>query len=467
MRADTGASAAPAIAGASQPARTRSTVNASGPGPGAPGSAFPDSEPHGSVTGGGYHVGGVELRHFSLQRYKGYARPAEVELAPLTILVGPNNSGKTALAQAVPLLAGGLAPSDGGGREPLPLVSCGIRHGETFEDLVTGRAVHGRLRLSITLGGEGGESSLSATVTNVEAPGRTSERQISDWGLRTNGREIAAERQGFGESSDYRISVPGKSPELQAIAWRGLLPKQPLELAEWIGPQVDALEAWAGGVRHLRCPRHLTSHFPAVERAPASMGADGSDAPLALAADDALRESVRDWYRKTFGVRIDVVAQGSYSDLVTGTPVRDDDVRIGQAGRGLSHVLPVVVTALSAHRAGSGVDIIEHPEAELHPAAHADIAELLLENLAGPSRPLIVETHSEMILLRARRWIAEGRLPAGHVLVYWVHTEPGRGSMLEKIRIRENGEMETWPDGVFIEGYEEILAIRRAARGKG
>ena len=149
-----------------------------------------------------YYVAGVELRHFSLERYKGYARRAEVELAPLTILVGPNNSGKTALAQAVPLLAGGLSPSDAYAREPLPLVSCGIRHGDTFEDLVTGRVVHGRLRLSITLGDENGESSLSATVTNVVAPGRTPERQISDWRLQSNDREIATERQGFGETSE-------------------------------------------------------------------------------------------------------------------------------------------------------------------------------------------------------------------------------------------------------------------------
>ena len=409
----------------------------------------------------------MELRHFSLERYKGYARRAEVELAPLTILVGPNNSGKTALAQAVPLLAGGLAPSDADAREPLPLESYGIRHGDTFEDLVTGRVVHGRLRLSITLRDESGESSLSATVTNVVAPGRTPERQISDWRLQSNGREITAERQGFGETPDYRIPVRGASPDLRPVVWRGLLPRQPDLLADWIGPQLDALETWAAGVRHLRCPRRLLpSPFRAAERAPASIGPDGRETPLALAADRELRESVRDWYRKTFGVRIDLVAQGRYFDLVTGTPLGNDDVRIGQAGRGLSHVLPVVVTALSARRAGPGVDIIEHPEAELHPAAHADIAELLLDNLAGSARPLIVETHSEMILLRARRWIAEGRLPAGHVLVYWVHTEPGRGSLLEKIRIRENGEMETWPDGVFIEDYEEILAIRRAARGK-
>ena len=157
--------------------------------------------------------------------------------------------------------------------------------------------------------------------------------------------------------------------------------------------------------------------------------------------------------------------KGVTFELVTGTPLGDDDVRIGQAGRGLAHVLPVAVTALTARRAGPGVDVIEHPEAELHPAAHADIAELLFENLSGPARPLIVETHSEMILLRARHWVAEGRLPAGQVLVYWVHAEPGRGSLLEKIGMRDNGEMETWPDGAFTEGYEEILAIRRAARG--
>jgi predicted ATPase len=123
--------------------------------------------------------------------------------------------------------------------------------------------------------------------------------------------------------------------------------------------------------------------------------------------------------------------------------------------------------ALTARAAGAGVDIIEHPEAELHPAAHGHLAELLLENLAGPARPLVVETHSEMVLLRARRWIAEGRLPAADVLIYWVHAEPRAGSILQKIRINKNGELDRWPDGVFIEDYEEILAIRRAARANG
>ena len=73
-----------------------------------------------------YHVVGMEFRRFGLKRYKGYAQQVDVDLAPLTILVGPNNAGKTALAQAIQLLAGGLAASDRDALEPLPLESGGL-----------------------------------------------------------------------------------------------------------------------------------------------------------------------------------------------------------------------------------------------------------------------------------------------------------------------------------------------------
>lgn len=410
----------------------------------------------------------MRLSKFSLRNYKGYAEHTEVDVAPLTILVGPNNAGKTALAQAIQLIAGGLAAPDDATREPLPLVSGGIRHGDTFEDLVTGRAVHGRLAVSVTLGEESGESVLDVTVGNTVEPRRPSERLVLEWRLQHDDRAVFAERRGYEASADYQISGTGGDPTSKRLDWRGLLPRNPEALAPWVGVCVHDSRRWATGVRHLRCPRRLgSSPFLAPEAAPASIGPDGRGAPLALAADDALRLSVRDWYGATFGVGIDVAAQGRYAELMTDTPVGAGSARMLQSGRGLSHVLPVAVTALSAHQAGAGVDVIEHPEAELHPAAHAHVAELLLDNLAGPARPMIVETHSAMLLLRARRWIAEGRLHAGDVLVYWIHAEPGRGSVVEKIAIRDDGEMERWPHGVFIEDYEEILAIRRAARRRG
>ena len=407
----------------------------------------------------------VELRKLIVERYKGYAQRAELELAPLTILVGSNNSGKTALAQAIQLLAGGMAPPGKDTSEPLPLESGGVRHGDTFADLVSGRAAHGWLYLSATFSDDGSDLTLSVTVRNVMTPSLPSERQVSDWRLSSGADDIALKRQDFARGSDYRASVSGTTEPPRQIAWGGLLPREPVDLAAWSDARVNALRAWGLGVRHLPCPRSLlASPFSIDEHPPTVLGPRGRDTPLALAADDELQDSVRDWYRNAFGVSIDIVAQGSYSELVVRAPGRDANVRLLQSGRGLAQVLPVVVTALTARNAGAGVDVIEHPEAELHPAAHADIAELLLANLPGTVRPMVIETHSEMLLLRARRWVAEARLAADAVLVYWVHAEPGRGSTLRKITINERGALDDWPTGVFIEDYEEVLAIRRAAR---
>jgi len=113
---------------------------------------------------------------------------------------------------------------------------------------------------------------------------------------------------------------------------------------------------------------------------------------------------------------------------------------------------------------GLGVDIIEHPSAELHPASHAHVADLLLSRIKNSLRPTVIETHSEMMLLRTRRRIAEGLVDPKDIIVYWVDNDQEDGSFLKKLEIDEYGQMSEWPSGVFIEDYEEIIAMRRAVR---
>lgn len=400
-----------------------------------------------------------------MNRYKGYGEPTTVEIAPLTILMGANNSGKTALARAIQLLAGSLTLSGDDTAEPLPLTCGGVRHGRVFEDLVTGRSAHGSLALSVVLAHGGCESSLAVTVQNVLKPFGPSERQISRWSLGSGGVRIEATRRDLSDHSPYAISVSGAEQGMYRMSWRGVLPKQPNQLPDWVEAQTDKIREWASGVRYLQCPRSFSASFSSMEESFLRVNeSKGQSIPRALVSDDDLKDAVRAWYRRVFGVSLDVEIDGSLYHLKVRSPGHDAKVLLSHSGGGLSQVLPVVVAALTANRAGPGVDIIEHPEAKLYPAAHAEVAELFLSSLSGSVRPVIVETHSEMVLLRARRWIAEGRLPSDHVLVYWVDTEPGNGAVLQKISINERGEMSTWPHGVFIEDYEEILAIRRAAR---
>ncbi len=410
----------------------------------------------------------MELRRLGFKRYKSFERETTVEIAPLTILVGANNSGKTALAQAIHLLSSNLSLPDGDNGEKLMLNSGGIRHGRTFEDLVTRRAAHGELSLSVVLGNGGLKTSLSVKVQNIVSKSKPSEskQQISCWSLNRGKDQFEVRKTSLDEQSPYKISISGVAQDEQQISWRGLLPGRSNQLPGWANEQVDAIRKWASGVRYLKCPRSFSSS--ALERSgPLSSEnyATGGIAPWILAADDALQDSVGRWYRDVFGVNLDIERQGSYFDLTAGSHAYGTKVSLEQSGAGLAQVLPVAVTALTARQEGPGVDIVEHPEADLHPAAHASVAELLLSNLPGSERPVIIETHSEMILLRARRWIAEKKLPADHVLVYWIDTKPDRGSILQKITITDKGEMSSWPEGVFIEDYEEVLAIRRAVRG--
>ena len=167
-------------------------------------------------------------------------------------------------------------------------------------------------------------------------------------------------------------------------------------------------------------------------------------------------------------MRVEVRQQGDISLVEVREEGARTSVAISQAGQGLSQVLPVAVQCITAHEQGPGVDIIEHPEAELHPSAHASIADLLIDHLPGRVRPAIIETHSEVLLLRIRHRVAQGRLDPEDVMIYWVYRDEEIGSAaLRPVKITPAGEVTDWPEGVFLENYEEVVAIRQAARQRG
>lgn len=84
------------------------------------------------------------ITSLTVERYKLYERACTLELRPLTLLIGSNNAGKSALARALPLVLGALARGVAD-EQVLPLESFGLTHGRSFEDLITDRAVHGHI----------------------------------------------------------------------------------------------------------------------------------------------------------------------------------------------------------------------------------------------------------------------------------------------------------------------------------
>ncbi|MCP3997238.1 MAG: DUF3696 domain-containing protein, partial [bacterium] len=171
------------------------------------------------------------------------------------------------------------------------------------------------------------------------------------------------------------------------------------------------------------------------------------------------------WYRENldgWSVELDESFKGFECQLRRAS----SSVRFADSGEGMSQEL------LYDHRVrdnGSRFDIVEHPELHLHPAAHAGLADLYIDSAAAcTGLRILVETHSENFILRLRRRIAEGKIDAGKVALYWVEELPrGQGSAIRMIEVLPDGTVSDWPAGVFSETYDEVRAIRRAVRATG
>jgi predicted ATPase len=115
--------------------------------------------------------------------------------------------------------------------------------------------------------------------------------------------------------------------------------------------------------------------------------------------------------------------------------------------------------------------LIEQPELHLHPRLQAELADVFIDAVCrGDDRPvgLILETHSEHLLLRLMRRIREtsrGTLPEeipplrpeDVSIIYVQPTE--NGSVPLVMDLDEDGELLTaWPNGFFEEGFRERFA---------
>ncbi|HEY3868282.1 MAG TPA: DUF3696 domain-containing protein, partial [Actinocrinis sp.] len=202
------------------------------------------------------------------------------------------------------------------------------------------------------------------------------------------------------------------------------------------------------------------------------VGTAGQNAPAALARNalvahgGILGQLNQDISSLLPGWEIDVVEEGSRFSIWLSKPAEGLKVNLADAGAGVAQVLPLFVQRAldSGLQPALGLDIleiIEQPELHLHPAAHADLADLYVNAVERQHARFIIETHSETMILRFRRRIAEGRLNADKVALYFVEST-GSGSSVRRINIDERGNLDYWPEGVFSEDYRELLGLTAA-----
>ena len=98
---------------------------------------------------------------------------------------------------------------------------------------------------------------------------------------------------------------------------------------------------------------------------------------------------------------------------------------LSDIGFGVSQVLPVVTMLMSAPE--GSIILLELPELHLHPNAQAGLADLLLDVAEKRNFQLIVESHSEHIVRRLQRRLAEAESAFArpeHVKMYYCQPAP-------------------------------------------
>lgn len=173
---------------------------------------------------------------------------------------------------------------------------------------------------------------------------------------------------------------------------------------------------------------------------------------------------VNEWMKR-FGLNVKVK---EFKDVIHKIKVRQNslDLDLPDVGFGVSQILPILIDGVLFR--DDTTTIMEQPEIHLHPKMQAELADFFIKVVANnnksgknSTRRYLIETHSEYILKRIRRRIAEGIIAPEDVAIYFV--EPRNKKMkkeasINRIKIENDGTIE-WPEDFYMTELEDEMAF--------
>lgn len=390
----------------------------------------------------------------------------EVPLAPLTILVGENSTGKSTLL-AMARLAWTL--SWGGhvldfNEEPFLLGA--------YDQIATSR------------------SSLGDSMPQFSLESRWSEEKITFGGIFSSQKAQPALISWWMESSGYRIDVGFRSGAVASLKVKTPSGEMSFDGHGLPGAPASLISTWAVSTLtwllskedDLLFTREDVNVFQDLSEVPIEIGwrpyafspirtrprrtydpvqeitdPEGSHVPMALA--NAAFEGGAAWERlrqplDEFGARsglyngIEVRRLGSSQSDPFQLQFKVDHflVNLVDIGYGVSQVLPILVDCL---RGDTGkAFLLQQPEVHLHPKAQAELGSFLVALAKHENKRFLVETHSDYLVDRIRMDIRDGKnglQPEDVSLLYFERTE---GTVkIHRLTLDKFGNIENAPPG--------------------
>lgn len=439
------------------------------------------------------------ITHIRMKNFKSWEDSGEVELAPLTGFFGTNSSGKSSLLQMLLLLKQTVERSDPNEiiffgdenslvnlgsfgevihghnmNEPLKLeFGCRVQKPFTIHqyDQLGYRPVSslnvGSFTFSAAIFFRGNEISVQEGGYRVKSENENQTVKddsihsfIGTALLRESGNEEEIIRGNFSEkiygqsnspnAIDNRITQfssefkklfshvyylgPTRVEPQRYYQWEG---RHPQHIRQWGNQTIDAL--LSARVRKLKT-LHEEEEVPIEER-------------------------VSYWLQKmelAYSFSLDWTNQGSIEYEVRIQKSSDSPaVTLADMGYGLGQFLPVLVLCYYAP-AGSTL-ILEQPGIHLHPKVQSQLADLLIEVITERNLQVLIESHSEHLLNRLQRRVAEEKIAANQTALYFCRNDEG-ASTIERLKIDEFGNIANWPENFFGDEMGDLFAMTEAQR---
>jgi predicted ATPase len=404
----------------------------------------------------------ARLTAIELTRWRSFERTQRLELRPLTLIFGWNNTGKSALLRALPIIADSVRDD---AVSPLNLTGPAAR-GANFRDVSWKRSRKG---LSIALEWEGTPTPRYEVDLMLYDSEGASPRILVDhfaWrdekGALTTGNWLRTEPVG----SKLTYQTSGSPQGRSAIQFSGLTPRtRDRSLASTLAglaPRLDALDTavqWIGSVR-------VAPLGPVVvpEGIPRLIAPDGSDCVTFLQSETGVLRSVNEWFREHAARELELqqIAPGFVQPAFRHLKSSHAQ-RLADHGEGLLQVLPVLTALARARREESDpatprMLAIEDPESHLHPRLQHALANHFASVAMSATPPSVVlETHSQHFLLAVQLAVARGDLDPSRVAIYWVAQDTDGASDAVRIDVEANGDLRDWPPGI----YDDVVDMAR------